>query len=404
MAASLETLIGVKFGILSPEMIRKMSVAEISNPDTYDEDGMPIPTGVMDPRLGTLEPGQRCKTCGNTYLGCPGHFGHIELPVPVIHVGFVKHIHLLLRATCRSCGRLRIPESEMEKLREELEELRKLGKVPEEFYYRVAQRAISNQTCPYCDEKQYRIELEKPVTFIEVMNSERRRLTPQMVRARLERIRDDDLRLLGFDPEVARPEWMVLTVLPVPPVYVRPSITLESGFRSEDDLTHKLVDILRVVQRLRENINAGSPSPVIAELADLLQYHVTTYINNEAPGIAPATHRSGRPLKTLVQRLKGKEGRFRLNLSGKRVDFSARTVISPDPNISINEVGVPLEVAMQLTVPEKVTEWNIERLRQLVRNGPNKYPGAKYVIRPDGRRIRLSYVQDLEEVANALAP
>ncbi|MEM4829196.1 MAG: DNA-directed RNA polymerase subunit A'/A'', partial [Nitrososphaerota archaeon] len=300
MAASLETLIGVKFGILSPEMIRKMSVAEISNPDTYDEDGMPIPTGVMDPRLGTLEPGQRCKTCGNTYLGCPGHFGHIELPVPVIHVGFVKHIHLLLRATCRSCGRLRIPESEMEKLREELEELRKLGKVPEEFYYRVAQRAISNQTCPYCDEKQYRIELEKPVTFIEVMNSERRRLTPQMVRARLERIRDDDLRLLGFDPEVARPEWMVLTVLPVPPVYVRPSITLESGFRSEDDLTHKLVDILRVVQRLRENINAGSPSPVIAELADLLQYHVTTYINNEAPGIAPATHRSGRPLKTLV--------------------------------------------------------------------------------------------------------
>ncbi|MEM3921612.1 MAG: DNA-directed RNA polymerase subunit A'/A'', partial [Nitrososphaerota archaeon] len=313
-------------------------------------------------------------------------------------MGFVKHIHLLLRATCRSCGRLRIPESEMEKLREELEELKKLGKAPEEFYYRVAQRAISNQTCPYCDEKQYRIELEKPVTFIEVMNSERRRLTPQMVRARLERIRDDDLRLLGFDPEVARPEWMVLTVLPVPPVYVRPSITLESGFRSEDDLTHKLVDILRVVQRLRENINAGSPSPVIAELADLLQYHVTTYINNEAPGIAPATHRSGRPLKTLVQRLKGKEGRFRLNLSGKRVDFSARTVISPDPNISINEVGVPLEVAMQLTVPEKVTEWNIERLRQLVRNGPNKYPGAKYVIRPDGRRIRLSYVQDLERL------
>ncbi|RLG07321.1 MAG: DNA-directed RNA polymerase subunit A', partial [Thaumarchaeota archaeon] len=104
MSSSLETVAGIKFGILSPEIIRKMSVAEIQNPDTYDEDGMPIPTGVMDPRLGTLEPGQRCKTCGNTYLGCPGHFGHIELPVPVIHVGFVKYIHNLLRATCRSCG------------------------------------------------------------------------------------------------------------------------------------------------------------------------------------------------------------------------------------------------------------------------------------------------------------
>ena len=404
MAASLETIIGVKFGILSPEMIRKMSVAEISNPDTYDEDGMPIPTGVMDPRLGTLEPGQRCKTCGNTYLGCPGHFGHIELPVPVIHVGFVKHIHMLLRATCRSCGRLLIPEKDIERFREELERLRKANRLSAEFYYRVLQKALSAQTCPYCDEKQYKIELEKPTTLIEVVNSERRRLTPQMVRARLERIKDEDLELLGFDPKVARPEWMVLTVLPVPPVYVRPSITLESGFRSEDDLTHKLVDILRVVQRLRENINAGSPSPVIAELADLLQYHVTTYINNEAPGVAPATHRSGRPLKTLVQRLKGKEGRFRLNLSGKRVDFSARTVISPDPNLSINEVGVPLEIAMQLTVPEKVTEWNIERLRNLVRNGPNKYPGAKYVIRPDGKRIRLSYVQDLEEVAQVLEP
>jgi len=404
MAASLETLIGVKFGILSPEMIRKMSVAEISNPDTYDEDGMPIPTGVMDPRLGTLEPGQRCKTCGNTYLGCPGHFGHIELPTPVIHVGFVKHIHMLLRATCRSCGRLLLSEKEIEEFRRELERLRKAGRLSAEFYYRVLHKAISVQTCPYCDEKQYKIELEKPTTFIEVVNSERRRLTPQAVRARLERIRDDDLELLGFDPRVARPEWMVLTVLPVPPVYVRPSITLESGFRSEDDLTHKLVDILRVVQRLRENINAGSPSPVIAELADLLQYHVTTYINNEAPGVAPATHRSGRPLKTLVQRLKGKEGRFRLNLSGKRVDFSARTVISPDPNLSINEVGVPMEIAMQLTVPEKVTVWNIERLRNLVRNGPNKYPGAKYVIRPDGKRIRLSYVQDLEEVAQVLEP
>jgi len=404
MSASLETVVGIKFGILSPEMIRKMSVAEISNPDTYDEDGMPIPTGAMDPRLGTLEPGQRCKTCGNTYLGCPGHFGHIELPVPIIHVGFVKYIHMLLRATCRSCGRILLSEEDVAGFRAELEELKKSGKYSSEFHYKVLQRALSASTCPYCDEKQYRVELEKPTTFIEVVNSERRRLTPQAVRARLERIRDDDLELLGFDPRVARPEWMVLTVLPVPPVYVRPSITLESGFRSEDDLTHKIVDILRVVQRLRENINAGAPSPVIAELADLLQYHVTTYINNEVPGVAPATHRSGRPLKTLVQRLRGKEGRFRLNLSGKRVDFSARTVITPDPNLSINEVGVPIEIAMQLTVPEKVTEWNIERLRQYVRNGPNKYPGAKYVVRPDGKRIRLSFVQDLEEIANALAP
>ena len=178
-------------------------------------------------------------------------------------------------------------------------------------------------------------------------------LTPSMIRERLERISDEDLEILGFNPKVARPEWMVLQVLPVPPVYVRPSITLESGIRSEDDLTHKLVDIIRINQRLKENMEAGAPTLIIQDLWELLQYHVTTYFNNEASGIPPARHRSGRALKTLSQRLKGKEGRFRSNLSGKRVDFSARTVISPDPNLDINEVGVPMMLPCGSLFPRK---------------------------------------------------
>ncbi|MEM2875849.1 MAG: DNA-directed RNA polymerase subunit A', partial [Candidatus Bathyarchaeia archaeon] len=103
-------------------------------------------------------------------------------------------------------------------------------------------------------------------------------------------------------------------------------------------------------------------------------------------------------------RLKGKEGRFRSNLSGKRVDFSARTVISPDPNIDLNEVGVPLEVAMKLTFPEKVTFFNLEEMKRCVINGPEKYPGALYVVRPDGKRIRLEFVSDREKIADALEP
>ena len=133
-----------------------------------------------------------------------------------------------------------------------------------------------------------------------------------------------------------------------------------------------------------------------------MQYHVTTYFNNEASGIPPARHRSGRALKTLSQRLKGKEGRFRSNLSGKRVDFSARTVISPDPNLDINEVGVPVDVAMRLSVPEKVTAWNIEEMKKLVINGPENYPGALYIIRPDGKRIRLEFVVDRTKIAEAV--
>ncbi|HEV2231342.1 MAG TPA: DNA-directed RNA polymerase subunit A', partial [Thermoplasmata archaeon] len=244
----------------------------------------------------------------------------------------------------------------------------------------------------HCHEIQQRIILDKPTTFRENGH----KITPKEVRARLERVPDDDVRAMGLNPKFGRPEWMVLTVLPVPPVQVRPSITLESGERSEDDLTHKLVDVLRINQRLRENRDMGAPQLVVEDLWELLQYHVTTYFDNQTSGIPPARHRSGRPLKTLSQRLKGKDGRFRSNLSGKRVNFSARTVISPDPLLSINEVGIPVEVARALTVPLEVTPHNQEVAKELVKRGPTPPPaitgyqcGVNYLVREDGQRIKV---------------
>jgi DNA-directed RNA polymerase subunit A' len=392
------------FGLLSPQEIRKLSVSEIQTADTYDEDGAPITSGLMDGRLGTLEPRQRCKTCGNTAIRCPGHFGHIELAVPVIHIEFTKIIQNLLNSTCRNCGRILLPPERVVKLKVRLVRAKKmLGIVPDEFYKKILDEAKGNE-CPHCSTVQYKLEFTKPTSFHEISEEGAQRLTPSMIRERLERIPNDDLELFGFNPLTARPEWMILQVLPVPPVYVRPSITLESGIRSEDDLTHKLVDVIRINQRLKENMEAGAPTLIIQDLSELLQYHVTTYFNNEASGIPPARHRSGRALKTLSQRLKGKEGRFRSNLSGKRVDFSARTVVSPDPNLDINEVGVPLEVATRLSMPDKVTEWNIEEMRKLVLNGPEMYPGALYVVLPDGKRIRLEFVVDRAKVAQALEP
>jgi DNA-directed RNA polymerase subunit A' len=396
---------GIQFSLFSPQDVRKLSVVEIQTPDTYDEDGAPITAGLMDGRLGTLEPRQRCKTCGNTAIRCPGHFGHIELAVPIVHIEFTKLIYELLKSTCRNCGRILLPDDTIKRAQARIEKTRQLlGMVPDEVYKSITQEIKSKQ-CPHCGAVQYKIVFEKPTKFSEqIPESGSEPLTPSMIRERMERIPDEDLEILGFNPKAARPEWMILQVLPVPPVYVRPSITLESGIRSEDDLTHKLVDIIRINQRLKENMDAGAPTLIIQDLSELLQYHVTTYFNNEASGIPPARHRSGRALKTLSQRLKGKEGRFRSNLSGKRVDFSARTVVSPDPNLDISEVGVPIEVAMRLSVPEKVTEWNLEEMRQLVINGPEKYPGALYIIRPDGKRIRLEFVTDREKIAEALMP
>ncbi|MFC2174910.1 DNA-directed RNA polymerase subunit A' [archaeon] len=374
----------VEFGILGPEVIRKMSQIRVVTPDTYDEDGYPIEGGLMDLHLGVIDPGLRCKACGARMVTCPGHFGHIELVRPVVHVGYVKMVYTLLKATCKSCGRLLLDKKDLSEYKEFITE--EENEMDEDAALDIIQRTKKANQCPHCSAKQSAVKLIKPTTFFE----EDQRLLPSDIRRRMELIPDNDLRLLGINAKVARAEWGILTVLPVPPVTTRPSITLETGERSEDDLTHKLVDILRINQRLRDNIAAGAPQLIIEDLWDLLQYHVTTYFNNEVSGIPPARHRSGRPLKTLAQRLKGKEGRFRYNLSGKRVNFSARTVISPDPNLSINEVGVPLPIAEELTVPEHVTEWNMDNIKKYITS--EAYPKANYVIRPDGRRKKITEV------------
>lgn len=203
----------------------------------------------------------------------------------------------------------------------------------------------------------------------------RQELSAERAHEILRRISDADCRALGFDPALSRPDWMLLTALPVPPPPVRPSVAVDAGSRSEDDLTYKLAEIVKSNNRLARQEAAGAPAHVLKEFVALLQFHVTTYIDNTRPGHPVAAQRSGRPIKSISQRLKGKEGRVRGNLMGKRVDFSARTVISGDPNLALDELGVPWSIALTLTVPEAVTPHNIGRLAALVANGPHPPPG-----------------------------
>ena len=285
----------------------------------------------------------------------------------------------MIQATCRTCGRILLAQPELDAYRLRLQNITEFTPtMKEEIAKEILTKAKKVKLCPHCGKQQYQIELTKPTIFHEITEEGgATRLLPGAIRERLERITNEDIELLGYNPHVARPEWFVLQVLPVPPLTVRPSITLESGIRSEDDLTHKIVDILRVNQRVREAKESGTPHLIVQDLVDLLHYHVTTYFDNEVSGIPQAHHRSGRPLKTLSQRLKGKEGRFRGSLSGKRVDFSSRTVISPDPSLDISEVGIPFEVAKKLTIPEKVSQWNMESLKKLVITGPVRAPGRQ---------------------------
>jgi DNA-directed RNA polymerase subunit A' len=364
------------FGLLSPDTVRSLARVRVVTSDLYDADGYPVEGGVMDPRLGVIDPGLHCRTCGGGIGDCFGHFGYLELAKPVINVLYTKIIYQLLKLTCRACNRILIvpPEGTDEKKRRAL----KAGTVP--------------ARCPHCGKQQKKVNFVKPYTYYE----DKTELDPVSIRERFEKIPEGDLKKIAF--RGGRPEWLILTLFPIPPVTMRPSITLEGGERSEDDLTHKLVDIVRINQSLKENIDIGAPDFILNDLWELVQYHISTYFDNELTGIPLARHRSGRPLKGLIQRLKAKEGRIRGNLLGKRVNFSSRTVISPDPRLSINQVGIPVSIARELTIPESVTDINKRYINELFRQ-----ERINYVIRPDGRRIKLTK-ENRKDIMDALGP
>jgi len=372
----------LRFALLSPEQVKKISSVKVVTPELYDIDGFPVDGGLMDLRLGAIDPGVRCRTCGQRFKECLGHPGSIELARPVLHIKYIPLIELSLRSFCPKCGKLTLSDEKQKDLTPGIR----------------AKKARDAKRCPHCNEALEKVKLEKPSTFM----IGKRRLSPIEIRERLVMIRDEELKKIGINSKTCRPEWAILSLLLVPSVTVRPSITLDSGERSEDDLTHKLSDIIRANQRLWENLNAGAPEVIIEDLWDLLQYHVTTFFDNNVSRIPPARHRSGQPLKTITERLKGKEGRIRQNLAGKRVNYSARTVVSPDPFININEVGVPYEIAKIITVAETVTTTNIESMKELIMRG-DQYPGANYVIRTDGKKKRIT-VELKEELCKEIQP
>jgi DNA-directed RNA polymerase subunit A' len=366
----------IEFSVLGPEGVRKMSAIEIKTPETYDKDGFPMEAGLMDPHLGVINPGLRCKTCGQTMRNCPGHFGHLELERPVMHSEFTRKVELILITTCKDCGELMLSDEQIKKYQVEAK-----GKA-KDLSKKIMLKTKTMKKCPHCNAENGKVALDKPTNFY--YNKER--IYPTQIREWVEKIPADHLKLLGYDEERIKPEWFVLTVLQVPPITIRPSISLEGGIKSEDDLTHKLVDIVRINNRLRDNIEAGAPQLIIEDLWDLLQYHITTYFDNNTAGVPPAKHRSGRPLRTIIQRLKGKKGRFRYNLTGKRVNHAARSTIVPDPYIDISELGIPKEAADELTVPEFVTEWNLTAVKKQVKESDRPV----YIIRPNGSRRKVS--------------
>jgi DNA-directed RNA polymerase III subunit RPC1 len=206
-----------------------------------------------------------------------------------------------------------------------------------------------------------------------------------------------DRELLGLRD--TKPESFLWLQIPAPPVAIRPSVGQE-GASTEDDLTAKLGDIVAANNALSDAIKKGAPVQSLIEHWDYLGLQLAMYINSDVPGLAKAEF--GKQIRGLVQRLKGKQGRFRGNLSGKRVDFSGRTVISPDPNLNIDEVAVPVLVAKNMTYPEVVNRYNIKKLRSRVRNGARVWPGANYVTKKHGNIKHNLRFGNRENMASSL--
>ncbi|CAI6537502.1 AAB_G0007620.mRNA.1.CDS.1 [Saccharomyces cerevisiae] len=410
-SAPLCTVKEVQFGLFSPEEVRAISVAKIRFPETMDETQTRAKIGGLnDPRLGSIDRNLKCQTCQEGMNECPGHFGHIDLAKPVFHVGFIAKIKKVCECVCMHCGKLLLDEhNELMRQALAIKDSKKrfaaiwtLCKtkmvcetdVPsEDDPTQLVSRGGCGNTQPTIRKDGLKLvgSWKKDRATGDADEPELRVLSTEEILNIFKHISVKDFTSLGFNEVFSRPEWMILTCLPVPPPPVRPSISFNESQRGEDDLTFKLADILKANISLETLEHNGAPHHAIEEAESLLQFHVATYMDNDIAGQPQALQKSGRPVKSIRARLKGKEGRIRGNLMGKRVDFSARTVISGDPNLELDQVGVPKSIAKTLTYPEVVTPYNIDRLTQLVRNGPNEHPGAKYVIRDSGDRIDLRY-------------
>ena len=406
---------GIQFSVLGPDEIIKRSVVEINKTDTY-AGSEPIIGGLFDSRMGVLEHNRICCTCEQKNIFCPGHFGHIALAKPVFHAMFFDIVKKLLNCVCYKCSKCLIsPDTEHKDFKNDMAKIISIKNNQKrwEAYYKLCNTTTKLRSCGDdggvgCGAlRPTKIYKENAMKIIAEWKDKKKdekisqEFTAEDILKIFKRITEREMEMMGFNPKWNRPEWMICTVLPVPPPAVRPSIIEENGQRREDDLTHKLSDIIKTNNSIIDKINKGASEDTIKYITMLLQYHVFTFINNQIPGLAPSQQRNGRKLKSVSDRMKKKEGRIRGNLNGKRVDQSARSVITPDPYISIDELGVPIKVAINITFPETVNQYNIEKMRELVMNGSNNWPGAKY-IKKNNTTINLKYSKDLKQNSNDL--
>ncbi|CAG9816329.1 unnamed protein product [Phaedon cochleariae] len=422
----------VSFGVESSENMQQQSHIQVVAKNLYNQDDQrtPVPYGVLDMRLGTNSKEIPCQTCGKNINECVGHFGYIDLELPVFHVGYFRSIINILQTICKKCAHVLLDNSDKHLYRIRLSNPNLSYMTKKAIRKKIVEKCRKITKCPHCSEvngfvkKMTAAKGSTGNSVLKIVHEKNRSskdknamaerqaqqfsmaietnpdihnalsgaplgeiLTPVDVLKLFERIPESDMLLLAMDPKRSQPKDLIFTRMLVPPVTIRPSVVsdLKAG-TNEDDLTMKQSEIIFINDVIKKHKLSGASVNMYQEGWDFLQLQSALYINSELSGV-PLALMPKKPGRGLVQRLKGKQGRFRGNLSGKRVDFSSRTVISPDPNLEIDQVGVPKHVAKILTFPERVIKANIDVMRKLVINGPDVWPGANYV-QPKGSAFK----------------
>eukprot|EP00760_Papus_ankaliazontas_P023530 PhM_4_TR2062/c2_g1_i1/m.99980/K03006/RPB1, POLR2A; DNA-directed RNA polymerase II subunit RPB1 len=384
------------------------------------KNGIPQLNGTSDPRLGSFAPNVTCETCKQRYPECPGHFGHIELVEPMFNYCYFRVITMLLKTICKNCGNSLIDTTNlkygdavrMSKPRFRLRALSQLCRTTCMATVKPGGDGEARQGCNHVQPKVRRTEGTLAYDLIYTLEggaTETRTWYAKDILALFNKVSPDHWKFLGFNPDRNRdlrdrsqkgchPTDFLVEVFPVPPLHVRPSVSFKGGAASEDDLTHILIQIIRYNKELRTKIEGGREHEIdLSRRA--LQLHIACLVNNTSTLFKErAQSRQGRAMKSIAERLKGKQGRVRQHLMGKRVEFCARTVITGDPNVEVDQVGVPRSIAMTLSFPERVTHYNRERLQKMVLRGHDVYPGANSVIMPNGDRVWTKDRKDLSKI------
>lgn len=407
-------IVGIQLGIPSAEDIVQQSVMEIPTSTQGARVTTPMAlSALFDSKMGVTKAGEYCPTDGHTYLQCPGYFGHLWLARPVYFSQYTRFIVKVLSLVCWNCSTCLFSHEKHSPVL-----LHMTG--TERTAYVTSQNVPKARRCPRCHADQPKAWKESKDTVGEIRMEWRapgKRAeakaaaaaataassstnaidttmpVPESVDAMvvfriLDRIDDDTINLIGMHSVFARPSSMICRVLQIAPPATRPSREMDGGQRSEDDLTTAYINVIRYNANLTARIEAGATEQDIAKHIVLLQYAVGCIYSNKFPGGGNLVASSGRPMVTISDRHDGKHGRSRNNLNGKRVDFTARSVISGNPTIGVVELGVPLEMAMTVTRPEVVTKRNREYLISLVKNGPDQWPGANSVVQTGKGRFK----------------